>query len=78
MGLSMTDDIARRTRQSIADFFTATETPWSGDLPEEDFLARLYDLSAMESRRHSLPYRRGRHPPAPQQLDRLAHRLGFF
>lgn len=45
----MTDEIARRTRQSIADLFIASGIPWAGDLPEGDFLSRLYDLSKMPS-----------------------------
>lgn len=48
----MTDRISEVTRRSIFDFLVASDTSWAGRLPEDDFLARLYDLSALPSDDH--------------------------
>ena len=46
----MTNEISEVTRRAIIDYFIASETPWSGRLDEDEFLARLYDLSQIPSR----------------------------
>ncbi len=45
----MSNDVSEVTRRAIMDFITATDTNWAGRLQEDDFLARLYDLTAMRS-----------------------------
>lgn len=45
----MSNDISEVTRRGIIDYLIASGTSWSGRLQEDDFLARLYDLSAMPS-----------------------------
>jgi hypothetical protein len=47
-GLCMSTEISEVTRRAIIDFFTMSQTHWSGRLQDNEFLARLYDL-------HSLP-----------------------
>jgi len=42
-------DITELTRRNIADELTVGSVNWSGRLGEDDFLARLYDLSALPS-----------------------------
>lgn len=44
--------ISEVTRRAIIDFITASEIHWAGRLPEDDFLARLYDLTSMPSTDH--------------------------
>ena len=53
----MANEISEVTRRAIADFITTSATEWAGRLPEDDFLARLYDLT-------SLPSTDGRFPNA--------------
>ena len=43
------------TRRSIVDFFTISQTHWSGRLQDNEFLARLYDLNSLPS--HEYRYR---------------------
>lgn len=45
----MSNDVSEVTRRAIADFYVLSELPWAGRLGEDEFLARLYDLSKMES-----------------------------
>ncbi len=45
----MPNDISEVTRRAIADFLTSSGTGWSGRLQEDDFLARLHDLTSMRS-----------------------------
>lgn len=45
----MSNEISEITRRAIIDFLTTSNTDWSGRLAEDDFLARLYDLTAMPS-----------------------------
>jgi hypothetical protein len=47
--IEMSSDVSEVTRRAIADFYVVSELPWAGRLGEDEFLARLYDLSKMES-----------------------------
>jgi hypothetical protein len=42
-------EITEITRRAIVDYIVAAGVAWSGRLQEDEFLARLYDLSAMPS-----------------------------
>lgn len=42
-------EISEVTRRAIVDFLSTSGIAWAGRLPEDDFLARLYDLTAMRS-----------------------------
>lgn len=42
-------------RRNIVDVLMLDKFPWSGRLPESDFLSRLYDLTEMESYDHRHP-----------------------
>lgn len=50
----MSNEISEVTRRSIIDFLITAGVDWAGRLPEDDFLARLYDLSAMPSADHRM------------------------
>lgn len=45
----MPNEISEVTRRAIADLLSASGIDWAGRLSEDDFLARLYDLTAMAS-----------------------------
>jgi len=45
----LANEISEVTRRAVVDFLVASETDWAGRLGEDDFLARLYDLTAMPS-----------------------------
>lgn len=45
----LANEISEVTRRSVVDFIVASETDWAGRLGEDDFLARLYDLTSMPS-----------------------------
>jgi hypothetical protein len=47
--MSNQNTITEVTRRAIIDYLTTTNVVWSGRLPEDDFLSRLYDLTAMRS-----------------------------
>lgn len=51
----MSTSISEVTRRAIIDHLTLAKINWAGRLPEDDFLARLYDLTAMPSNDHRLP-----------------------
>jgi hypothetical protein len=44
------NEISEITRREIIDFFTASNKSWCGRLTDDDFLARLYDLTQRPSR----------------------------
>lgn len=46
---SLANELSEVTRRAIVDFIVASETDWAGRLGEDDFLARLYDLTSMPS-----------------------------
>jgi hypothetical protein len=46
---AMSKEISEVTRRAIFDFFISTGTNWAGRLVEDEFLARLYDLTDMPS-----------------------------
>lgn len=48
-------EISEVTRRSIIDYFTMSQTHWSGRLQDNEFLARLYDLNSLPS--HDYRYR---------------------
>lgn len=48
----MSNNISEVTRRAIIDFITASGISWAGRLQEDDFLARLYDLTSMPSTDH--------------------------
>ena len=48
----MPKEISEVTRRAIVDFLSTSGTDWAGRLQEDDFLARLYDLTAMPSTDH--------------------------
>src|ERR1019366_8765336 len=45
----MSNEVSEVTRRSIIDFFAVSKMGWAGRLDEDDFLARLYDLTKMPS-----------------------------
>lgn len=45
----MSNQISEVTRRAIVDFLSTSSVGWAGRLAEDDFLARLYDLTAMPS-----------------------------
>lgn len=51
----MSNEISEVTRRSILDFLSTSNTDWAGRLPEDDFLARLYDLTRMRSTDRRVP-----------------------
>lgn len=50
----MLNEISEVTRRAIIDIFMVSKIKWAGKLPEDDFLSRLYDLSAMPSKDHRM------------------------
>jgi len=48
----MINSISEVTRRAIIDYLTSGEVDWSGRLPENEFLARLYDLASLPSTDH--------------------------
>jgi hypothetical protein len=64
--------ITQVTRRDIFDYIRTDGGPWHGRLEEVTFLARLYDLEALPSKRLSLPDGESRHLPAPRKQQRLA------
>lgn len=44
--------ISEVTRRNIVDYFSMANVSWAGRLAEDDFLARLYDLTKMPSHDH--------------------------
>src|SRR5437867_7205992 len=47
--MDATNSVSEVTRRNIIDYIVASETEWAGRLDEDEFLARLYDLSQMPS-----------------------------
>jgi hypothetical protein len=45
----LSNEISEVTRRAIVDFLSTSGTDWAGRLQEDDFLARLYDLTSMPS-----------------------------
>lgn len=45
----MLNEISEVTRRAIVDFLSASGANWAGRLQEDDFLARLYDLTSLPS-----------------------------
>ena len=45
----MANSISEPTRRAIIDYITTAGIDWAGRLQEDDFLARLYDLTKMRS-----------------------------
>jgi hypothetical protein len=43
------NEVTEVTRRAIVDFISTSGKPWAGRLNEDDFLARLYDLTALPS-----------------------------
>lgn len=50
----MSNEISEVTRRAIIDYLATSGVDWAGRLPEDDFLARLYDLTAMRSNDHRI------------------------
>lgn len=50
----MANEITEVTRRNIIDYLTASGAKWVGRLPEDEFLARLYDLTDLPSTDHRL------------------------
>jgi hypothetical protein len=48
--MSNQNTITEVSRRAIFDYLITTNAPWYGRLPEDDFLSRLYDLTAMPSK----------------------------
>jgi len=48
-------EISEVTRRAIVDYLSVSGTSWAGRLPEDDFLARLYDLTLIPSTDHRFP-----------------------
>jgi hypothetical protein len=51
----MENEITEVTRRAIVDYLAASEVSWCGRLSDDDFLARLYDLTKLPS--HDYRYR---------------------
>ena len=45
----MSQEVSEVTRRTIIDYLIASDVHWSGRLPDDDFLARLYDLTTLPS-----------------------------
>jgi hypothetical protein len=45
----VSNEISEVTRRAILDFLSTSGTDWAGRLREDEFLARLYDLTSMHS-----------------------------
>lgn len=45
----MTNEITQVTRRAIADYFAVGNLSWAGRFNDEEFLTRLYDLTALPS-----------------------------
>lgn len=45
----MANNISEITRRGIIDYWASANLGWSGRLPEDEFLARMYDLSSIPS-----------------------------
>ena len=50
----MANEITEVMRRNIIDYLTASGANWAGRLPEDEFLARLYDLTDLPSTDHRL------------------------
>lgn len=50
----MANEITEVTRRNIIDYLTASGASWAGQLPEDEFLARLYDLTTLPSTDHRI------------------------
>jgi len=50
----VSNEISEVTRRAIVDYIITSGVDWAGRLPEDDFLARLYDLTAMRSTDHRM------------------------
>ena len=50
----LSNEISEVIRRAIIDFLATSRVNWAGRLPEDDFLARLYDLTAMRSTDHRI------------------------
>jgi hypothetical protein len=48
------NEISDVTRRAIVDFLDTSGVDWAGRLAEDEFLARLYDLTAMRSTDHRM------------------------
>lgn len=48
----MANEIAEITRRAIIDEPKAGDASWSGRLPDDEFMARLYDLTKLLSFDH--------------------------
>ena len=43
------DEISQQTRRDIFEYLMITKIHWSGDMDEDDFLKRIYDLDSLPS-----------------------------
>jgi len=50
----MANEITEVTRRNIIDYLIASGASWAGRLPEDEFLARLYDLTTLPSTDHRI------------------------
>jgi hypothetical protein len=48
----MSNEISEVTRRGIVDFLTTSDFAWCGRLADDEFLARLYDLTKLPSTDH--------------------------
>lgn len=64
----MANEITEVTRRNIVDYLTTSGASWAGRLPEDEFLARLYDLSSFRSTDYRISSAAG---------DIRQHRLSF-
>lgn len=51
----MANEITEITRRAIIDLLSADDVSWSGRLPDDDFMARLYDLTKLPSHDYRFP-----------------------
>jgi len=48
----MANEVSEITRRAIVDYLTVSKTSWAGRFTDDDFLARLYDLTKLPSHDH--------------------------
>ena len=58
--------VSEVTRRAIFDIFNLSGLNWAGRLNDDEFLARLYDLNAMQSTDGRFSNGRRRHPSTPR------------
>ena len=66
----MENEITEVTRRTIVDFLAISDLSWSGRLQDDDFLARLYDLTKLPHTITDIAMRRGISPSTPADMPK--------